>query len=184
MRSATTKVNPERHKMNAISTARSSLVAVTVLFTLVLAPSALAQVGDLHAHHTSDAPGLELELKLDDGQRWATDESLRLGMTGIRDAFGSKLPGFRAGALTPEDYAELADIVETQLSFMFNNCDLPPAADAQLHRLLASIAGVSAALRDEGRGGEGMRSLHRALDAYGRYFDHPGWSALLESDAG
>jgi len=182
MRSATTKVNPERHKMNAISTARSSLVAITVLFTLVLAPSALAQVGDLHAHHTGDPLGLELEL--DDDQRWATDESLRLGMTGIRDAFGSKLPGFRASVLTHEDHAELADILDAQLSFMFDNCDLPPAADAQLHRLLASIAGVSAALRDEGRGGEGMRSLHRALDAYGRYFDHPGWSALLESDAG
>ncbi|MFU8833592.1 MAG: hypothetical protein ACNA7J_15755, partial [Wenzhouxiangella sp.] len=70
--------------MNGISIARFGLVAAMALFALVLAPSVPAQSDDHHAHDMGQA----LELELDDGQRWATDESLRLGMTRIRDAFG------------------------------------------------------------------------------------------------
>ena len=60
---------------------------------------------------------------------------------------------------------------------MFENCDLPPAADAQLHRLLAFIAGAVNEWREHGRRDAGMVSLHRSLDAYETHFDHPGWGS-------
>jgi len=96
-------------------------------------------------------------------------------MEALRAAFLARLPGFRENSLASEDYRNLAAEVREQLDFMFNNCDLPPAADAELHKLLAFIIGATADLGDPGQERNGMISLHRALDAYGEYFDHPGW---------
>lgn len=61
---------------------------------------------------------------------------------------------------------------------MFNNCVLPADADAaaELHKLLAFISGAVFDLRSEEERRNGMMSLHKALDAYAAYFDHPGWT--------
>lgn len=97
-------------------------------------------------------------------------------MNSIRSAFRSRLPEFREQALESGEYEALAGQVEDQLAFMFNNCDLPPAADAELHKLLAFITGAVADLRSEGERRNGMMALHKVLDAYPEYFDHPGWT--------
>ncbi|MEX2498094.1 MAG: hypothetical protein WD397_04365 [Wenzhouxiangellaceae bacterium] len=146
-----------------------ALRALAILLACLVAVSVIAQSSP-HAHEAAD----ELELKLDEGKRWSTDASLRTGMMQIREAFDQKLPGFRDGSLATEDYEALADVLDDQLRFMFENCDLPPAADAQLHRLLAFIAGATNGLREQGRRDAAMASLHRSLDAYATYFDHPG----------
>ena len=147
-----------------------TLRGLAILFASVAAISVMAQ----NSQHVHEAAG-ELDLELDEGKRWGTDASLRTGMSRIREAFEQKLPGFGDQSLTTRDYEALADVVDTQLGFMFENCDLPPAADAQLHRLLGFIAGASAGLREQDRRRAGMASLHRSLDAYATYFDHPGW---------
>ena len=153
-----------------------SLRALAILLAYLAAVSVMAQSSQ-HAHEAAD----ELELKLDEGKRWSTDASLRTGMSQIRDAFERKLPGFRDGSLAAADYEALADVIDDQLRFMFENCDLPPAADAQLHRLLAFIAGAANGLREQGRRDAGMVSLHRSLDAYAVHFDHPGWADQADS---
>lgn len=124
-----------------------------------------------HQHHASDA----LVLQLDDGARWASDESLRQGMSAIRGAFQARLPEFRNDTLQDSDYQSLADEVQQQLNFMFRNCDLPPAADAELHKLLAFITGAANGLQDQADRRDAMISLHRALDLYALHFEHPGW---------
>jgi hypothetical protein len=146
---------------------------VFLLFALAVSgPAAQAQAGpEEHEHHAAT----ELALSSADGARWVTDASLRQGMEAIRAAFLARLPGFRDQSLESGDYQALAGEVQQQLDFMFSNCDLPPAADAELHKLLAFIIGAIADLRTEGRERNGMVALHRALDAYGEYFDHPGW---------
>lgn len=148
-----------------------TLRALAILLACLAAASLTAQ-NSQHAHEAAN----ELELKLDEGERWNSDASLRAGMSQIREAFERKLSGFREGSLAAADYAALADVVDEQLRFMFENCDLPPAADAQLHRLLAFIAGAADGLREKGRRDAGMVSLHRSLDAYAAHFDHPGWA--------
>lgn len=125
-----------------------------------------------HEHHGAQV----LDLNLDEGRKWTTDESLRKGMHAIRQSFQSRLPGFREKSIEPGQYEALADEVDDQLSYMFNNCDLPPDADAELHKLLAFITGAAADLRRENKRRNGMMSLHKALDAYHEYFDHPGWT--------
>jgi len=147
------------------------LRALAILLACLAAVSVMAQ-SPQHAHGAI----AELELKLDEGRRWSTDASLRTGMMQIREAFDQKLPRFRDGSLATEDYDALADVVDDQLRFMFENCDLPPAADAQLHRLLAFIVGAANGLREQDRRDAAMASLHRSLDAYAAHFDHPGWT--------
>lgn len=143
-----------------------------VLATTLFASAAFAQdSGADHDHHSAH----ELELSYNDGHRWATDESLRKGMASIRQAFRSRLPDFREQSLEADQYKALAGRVEDQLAFMFNNCDLPPEADAELHKLLAFVTGTVSHLRSDGERRNGMMSLHNALNAYPEYFDHPGW---------
>lgn len=146
----------------------STLLGVSLFGSAVFAQDSGAD----HEHHAAH----ELELSDNDGHKWATDESLRQGMDSILQSFQSRLPGFREKTLEVAQYEALADDVEGQLVFMFNNCDLPPDADAQLHRLLAFITGAVSDLRSEGEKRNGMMSLHKALDAYPAYFDHPGWT--------
>ena len=126
----------------------------------------------VHEHHAAHA----LDLDDNDGRKWTTDASLRKGMQSIRQSFQSRLPGFREKRLESGQYEALADEVDKQLNYMFNNCDLPPEADAELHKLLAFVSGAASGLRSEENRRNGMMSLHRALDAYPEYFDHPGWA--------
>ena len=76
-----------------------TLRALAILLACLAAVSVMAQSSP-HAHEAAD----ELELKLDEGKRWSTDASLRIGMSRIREVFEQKLPGFRDGSLAVEDY--------------------------------------------------------------------------------
>jgi len=146
---------------------------------LAVSPAAPAQQNH-HGHESAEPPAL----RLNDGQRWATDAPLRAGMSRIRQAFEQALPAFRAGTAGHGAYAALAEELDSQLRFLFANCRLPPDADAQLHVLLAQVADAASALGEAGEAAPGMHALHRALKMYGDYFRHPGWSDEFGSDAG
>lgn len=151
---------------------RFALMISGALFAILPFGSAIfaQDSGTDHEHHSAHV----LDLNHKEGRKWATDESLRKGMHAIRQSFQSRLPGFREKSLEPGQYEALADEVDDQLNYMFNNCDLPPDADAELHKLLAFISGAASDLRRENKRRNGMMSLHKALDAYHEYFDHPG----------
>jgi len=149
------------------------MIAGALIAMLAFGSASFAQdSGAAHEHQTVHA----LDLKHNDGGKWATDGSLRKGMKSIRQSFRSRLPGIREKRLELEQYEALADEVDAQLNYMFNNCDLPPEADAELHKLLAFVSGAVSGLRSEKNRRDGMMSLHKALDAYPEYFDHPGWA--------
>ena len=155
-------------------TFRFALIISSALFAILPFGSAIfaQDSGTAHEHHAAHA----LDLNDNDGQKWTTDESLRQGMHSIRQSFQSRLPGFRERSLETGQYEALADDADDQLMYMFNNCDLPPDADAELHKLLAFISGAVSDLRSEEDRRNGMMLLHKALDAYPAYFDHPGWT--------
>jgi hypothetical protein len=77
--------------------------------------------------------------------------------------------------MSAQDYAQLAADLGRSIEQIFAHCKLPPAADAELHKLLAAIMGARAKLSEAEA--EGMLELHRALLAYPKYFEHPGWPA-------
>ncbi len=154
---------------------RMSLAACVVFGT---AGSALA-AGDGHGHG-GDAAALKA-LQLDAGKKWATDEPLRKGMSGIHTAIAAEKDAIHAGKITRERYVALGNTVEKQVAYMVQNCKLPPDADAQLHLILAELLNGAAAMQGKEKGVDprgGVERVVAALDAYGKHFDHAGWKPL------
>jgi hypothetical protein len=128
-----------------------------------------AEAGQAHEHGT---------LSLDQGEKWATDQPLRQGMSGIREAMAEVTDEIHANELPPEGYDQLASAVEEQVNYMIVNCALPPDADAQLHILLEQMfEGIEGMRGADPQGGSVQ--VAQALDAYGKYFDHEGWEPLV-----
>lgn len=118
-------------------------------------------------------------LSLNDGQRWATDEPLRLGMQRIRDAVAPVLVAHNRRNLTREQAKALADSVQENVTYLIQNCKLVPKADATLHALIAGLIEGAALVAADPRSDDGVAKLAQALRGYPNYFDHPGWSPLM-----
>lgn len=148
------------------------LAAVACIgFGLAATPS----VAQTHEH---DAGGTIHTLQLDHGKKWATDEPLRKGMNEIRALIAANSAAIHAGKLAASQYAALGSQIEERVAYIVGNCKLGPAADANLHLVVADlIAGADAMQGKAGAASPraGASKVVGALDAYGRYFDHPGW---------
>jgi len=163
--------------MNAASHPRSSKLWLPVV---VVAVAGVAVDGWLHfhdghdaTHHSDHAPAA---LALNEGQRWTTDAPLRTGMQGIRNAVNPALAAHAEKRLTAEAATALAGTVQTQVNHLFENCKLPPKADATLHVIITDLLSGSAQLAGNPASAEGATLLAQALQRYPEYFDHPEWS--------
>lgn len=156
---------------------RALACAGAALLLGMSATAARAQHDHDHGQAHAVAPAVE-QLVLDDGRKWSTDAALRSGMAAIHEAFEADHPAIHAGTQTDEQYAALAGRIEAQVNAIVANCKLPPAADANLHLVVADLLqGVSLM-----RGGDpertrhdGAARVHGALHAYGEFFDDPDW---------
>jgi hypothetical protein len=152
-----------------------TFAAAMTLLVAITMPAALA--ADTHSHGHAAAPP---KLQLDHGKKWATDEPLRRSMLAIRDAVrGAPAPLHKATA-QPAAYAELGNRVDAEVGRIVKECKLPPAADAQLHILVAELIAGSDSMKgakDAKAGREGLVKVDGALRIYARYFDHPGFDA-------
>lgn len=128
--------------------------------------------GHDHASHAASA------LTLNAGKRWATDEPLRLGMQRIRDAVMPVLGGSGQPTVGAAQAKSMAELVQSQVNFLFQNCKLEPAADAALHVLITEILSGSAAVAADPAAKTGSAQLLGALRKYPEYFDHPNWQPL------
>lgn len=116
------------------------------------------------------------ELRLDQGQRWPTDEPLRQGMSDIRSVMATAFPQIHRGQFTAAQYGALTATIQERVDHIVGTCRLPEDADAQLHIILIEIMEGTDAMRRSGsdRRGGAMRVI-QAVEAYGRHFDHPDW---------
>jgi hypothetical protein len=147
--------------------------------SLALALVASPLQAQTHKHEPAGAAAHKLQLN--QGKKWATDEPLRKGMSEIRALILANDEAIHKGKLTREGYAALGAKVEAQVAYMVANCKLDPQADANLHLVLAEvIAGADAMKGAEKKSAPraGAGKVVAALNAYGRYFDHPGWTKL------
>ncbi len=153
----------------------------TKLPIAVLLAAALGLSMPLHAaeqhEHDGHAAGLS-ELTLNHGAKWQTDAPLRKGMDGILHDLAAALPQIHDGKLPETGYAELAEDMHGHLEYMFTNCKLPPAADEQLHLVLAEVMNGAEAMKAGPDRRSGAVRVVQALDAYGKHFDHPGWTGV------
>ncbi|MEO6992220.1 MAG: hypothetical protein ABI273_01205 [Lacunisphaera sp.] len=132
--------------------------------------------GGDHAHHHGEHEAGALSLN--DGQRWATDEPLRLGMQRIRDAVAPAVAGPARLTLDQQQANILSNAVQENVAYLIQNCKLEPAADANLHFLITELVTGAALVAADPRSEEGAMKLTHALAEYPRYFNHPNWSPL------
>lgn len=131
--------------------------------------------GQAHAHALKDHRHDHVEVVaeqpdaiaalLRSGHQWAPDAPLQEGMARVREA----LDHFETTAADGQAAATLGAETQAAVDHIFANCRLAPAADADLHVLLAELLAGSAALAD-GRMAEGHERTSRAHAAYASIF--------------
>lgn len=160
----------------SLNSRRLLFVLATGVLALVATSGARAQHEHGHEHDSSTAA--VTQLKLDGEKKWPTDASLRAGMSAIHAAFQADHPSIHAGKQTDAQYDALAGRIESQVNSIVANCKLPPAADANLHYVIADLLqGVSLMRGQDPKRTrhDGAALVHGALRAYGQHFDDPDW---------
>lgn len=156
---------------------RHTLLATALAAVLALGAGAHALAADAHPHPDGEESS---PLALNHGKKWTTDAPLRKSMNEIRKALAAKQDGIHKGALTPADYQALAMTVDAQAAIIIAECKLEPAADANLHLIMAELFAGAQAMQGKSASNPraGAVQTVRAVNHYGQYFDHPGWKAL------
>jgi hypothetical protein len=131
-----------------------------------------------HEHgHAHDAAGAAVaKLTLDGDRKWPTDAALRSGMAAIQAAFDEHHPAIHQGRETDAQYEALAARIEAEVNSIVANCKLPPAADANLHLVVADLLSGVGLMRGQDPARtrhDGAAQVHVALNAYPRFFDDP-----------
>lgn len=166
----------------------SSIPAITVLIIALIPTGLMAAQEESHredAHgHEHDGASADIHLELNNGEKWATDAPLRKGMENIHGALATRLPEIHDNSLPADGYQGLAEDIQREVRYMISNCKLPPAADAQLHILLAALIQGSATMQSDQNPRQGAMRIVQALDTYGEYFAHPDWKSLPSETMG
>lgn len=148
---------------------------------LLLAAILATPLTTLAAAEHHDHGGASHKMEFNAGKKWTTDTPLRQGMNAIRGAAATALPAAHAGKARNADYDAFGKEVSEQVTYIVQNCKLDPKADAQLHIIIGDImAGVEMAEgKQQGKKrSTGVVKVVQALNAYGKYFDHPSWKPV------
>lgn len=152
---------------------------VAMLFAAALGANTGIALAEEHNHeqhqHHDEAT---VQLTLNDGSKWETDANLRQAMSRIRHALSGQIHVIHSGKATPKQYQALSQKINDQIAFMVKNCKLEPKADEMLHLVLADIIAGSDEMStgDPDRARAGAEKVAAALEQYGAYFKHDGWS--------
>jgi len=152
---------------------QKTLAAALLAFGLAAGP-----VGTVSAAAPDGHEAPTMELRLNNGQKWQTDEALRAGMSQIRDVMHASLSPIQSGQYSAADLSALGEWVQERVEFVVANCRLPEDADLQLHVTLTQILDGIDIMKEEGGQELGAAAIVQALNAYGDHFDHPGWKPL------
>lgn len=153
------------------STGLKVLGAIGLIFltTLVYAEDHSDKLGQGSAGHP-----------LKQGEKWGTDEALRLGMDNIRQVMTASQAGIDKERLTVQDYQQLAETVDKNVAVILKNCKLSKEADAAFHLIvLNDLTGGTQLMRTSPKTQAqrvGALGVLQSLSNYGKYFQHPGWS--------
>jgi hypothetical protein len=131
-----------------------------------------------HEHGHDSSTAAVARLALDGERRWPTDPPLRSGMAAIHAAFEEHHPAIHERRETDAQYDALAARIESEVSSIVANCKLPPAADANLHLVIADLLSGVSLMRGQDPARtrhDGAALVHGALSAYPKFFDDPSW---------
>jgi len=141
------------------------LAAIFAIGTALSAP--------VHAQHAHPSPA-PTPAGHATATRWATDAPLRAGMRGAHDVVAALEHG-RHGHLDAGQVRRLAAQLEAHVQSIFAKCKLAPQADAALHGILLPLLTGARALAADPGDMRTVETMQRALAAYARGFDDPGF---------
>lgn len=152
---------------NKISTLfLAGLLATTYSFSVTAA--------EHHHHHEQN----NSQLVLNQGEKWVIDDSLHIGMSNIKQEVIENLDEIHHERFTKQQYADLVVILDKHLTFLFENCKLPPLADAQLHLLLANVMQGVDKMKNSENKKQGAILIIQSLKTYPVYFNDPNWKSF------
>lgn len=143
-----------------------TIIAAMLLGVLTMPVSAVAEDDHDHGHEVT-------ELTLNNGEKWEIDAPLSLAMNKIRDAMNKDLDGIHANNLPQKKYNALAKEINNQIAYMIENCELEPAADAQLHIIIHDLMNGEETMQSEASAQAGAVKVVGAIENYTRYFNDP-----------
>jgi len=148
-----------------------ALGVVALIFTTMLV------YADEYAYKPS-GHNAEHTLKL--GEKWNTDEVVRLGMDNIRQAVSASQGDIIQSRLSSQDYLRIANVVDQNVAVVVKKCRLSPDADKAFHTIvLVDLIGDVELMRTTQNVKAqqvGALGVLQTLRNYGKYFQHPGWS--------
>ncbi|MDD2744368.1 MAG: hypothetical protein PHV02_19080 [Rhodocyclaceae bacterium] len=153
---------------------RKLLLALFIVNTSIAAPALAASD---HASHHHDASTLQLN----QGKKWETDAPLRQAMHNIREFMAAALHEIHEDRLPSKKYDTLAEQVKHQVGQIVAQCKLAPAADAQLHLIVAQLlegAEQMAGATKDAKRQRGAIGVISALDNYATYFEDAGFKPI------
>jgi hypothetical protein len=136
----------------------------------VLALAAPAYAQHDHAGHAA-AEGAQVPAPV---PRWAADASLREGMGRVHQALAD-LRRYERGRMSAAQAQNRARQVQDAVTAIIAHCKLPPERDEVLHGMLGPLLSAAQKLKDQPRDVAQVAAMRRAVAAYPRYFDDPGW---------
>jgi hypothetical protein len=151
------------------------LAALSVLFA---AATGAFAAGEVHQYEHAQS---EAKLVLDHGKKWQTDAIARKGMENVRAALAADLKAIHTGKQTAAQYQALAATIGAEVATMVQNCKLDPRADVQFHQVIAELMAGAESMQGKDKAASPRRGAERVaktVNAYGRYFEHPGWKRL------
>lgn len=113
------------------------------------------------------------EMQLNNGSKWAIDAPLSQAMGKISQAVNAEVQSIHADTLPQDKYVALAGEINSQIAYMIENCELEPAADAQLHIVIHDLMDGSAQMENQASARDGAVQVINALNNYANYFDDP-----------
>ncbi len=150
---------------------RLAIIAAMTLSLSAVTTVALSADSD-HDHHGT------MELTLNNGSKWAIDAPLSQAMNNIASAMQEHVGALHSEEVAEHKYAKLAGIINDEVKYMIENCQLEPDADAQLHLIIADLMAGSVAMENATNSQDGAVRVLGALENYGNYFDDPSFKSV------
>lgn len=119
------------------------------------------------------------EMQLNNGSKWGIDAPLSQAMGKISQAVNAEVQSIHADTLPQDKYVALAGEINSQIAYMIENCELEPAADAQLHIIIHDLMDGSASMENNTQPRDGAVKVINALGNYANYFDDPKFQPVV-----
>lgn len=156
---------------------KQHLLSALIVWGLAAAGPALA-ASNAHDH---DHGASTAALQHNADQKWETDAPLRAGMSEIRRTMMASLQAIHTHKMSAQAYGKLAKQVQASVGKIVAQCKLPPAADAQLHIVIAELLvgadQMAGKVKNSSRE-DGANKVIGALQAYSQHFADPNFHAF------